>query len=89
MKVDTELAKAGLNVKSLFVDGRDVHQNTVAKLHADFRCKRCGTVYDVPIEESDAPKFRGNIDRIVSETIVCYLGICNKCVENTGAMYHH
>jgi len=81
MQIDSRIAKRRPSVKPIFIDERNVRHDVVAKLHAHFRCKYCGTVYDIPIEESDVPKFRGNSDHLITETIIYYMGTCNRCVE--------
>ena len=66
-------------VKSLFIDERNVRYDAVTKLHAHFKCKQCGAISDVPLEETDLPKFRGNSDLAPVETQIYFMGTCQKC----------
>jgi len=68
-------------VNTLFIDEKNVRYQADTKLHAHFKCKNCGDIYDIPLDESDTPKFRGNPDLSTTETQVYFLGICKKCVK--------
>ena len=67
--------------KSIFIDEKNVRYDPVITLHAHFRCTCCDTIYNVPLEESDIPKFREKSDLTLAETQVYFLGTCEKCVE--------
>jgi len=66
-------------VISLFIDERNVRYDAATYLHAHFKCKQCGAISDVALEESDMPKFRGNPNLSPVETQIYFLGTCNKC----------
>ena len=68
-------------VKSLFIDEKNVRYDAVDELHAHFRCKLCDAIYNVPLEKSDVPQFKGNPDLTLNETQIYFLGTCKKCVE--------
>ena len=69
-------------VNALFIDERNVRYDAITKLHAHFKCKHCGAISDVPLEETDLPKFRGNADLAPVETQIYFMGICQKCDGN-------
>ena len=72
-------------VKAIFIDERNVRFDAFTHLHAHFKCKRCNAIYEVPLEESDVPQFRGDDDLILDEMQIYCLGTCRKCaaMENT------
>jgi len=69
-------------VTALFIDEKSVRYDGDTTVHAHFRCKNCGAVYDVPLEKSDIPPYRGNPDFYPGETQVYFLGTCKKCIKN-------
>ena len=68
-------------VKTIFIEEKNVRYDAITKLHAHFKCKFCDTIYNVPLEESDLPKFKKKTDLTLSETQVYFFGACKKCVE--------
>jgi len=82
MQVNKELKKMKPVVEPVFVDKKNVHCNDVTELHGYFRCKHCEKIFDVQLEETDLPKFRGHSDLTPNETQVYFLGVCKKCDEN-------
>jgi len=82
MQVDNKLKKKKPVVKPVFVDQKNVHHNVVMELHGYFRCKYCEKIFDVQLEETELPKFRGNPDLMPNETQVYFLGNCKKCDDN-------
>ena len=69
-------------VNSLFIDERNVRYDAVTSLHAHFKCKHCGSISDVPLEEKDLPKFKGSPDLIPDDTQIYFLGFCTKCINS-------
>jgi len=69
-------------VNSLFIDERNVRYDVVTDLHAHYKCKHCGAIYDVPLEETDLPQFRGNASLSPVETQIYFVGICRNCEES-------
>ncbi len=67
-------------VIALFIDEKNVRYDGDTRGHAHFRCKKCGAIHDVPLEENDIPPFRGSVDLHPDETQVYFLGTCNKCM---------
>ena len=79
MQVDNELIKTRLTFRSVFFGSGNGRYNAGKNHFAHFRCKRCDTVYFLPIKESEIPKFRGNTELTITETQVYFLGTCKKC----------
>jgi Fe2+ or Zn2+ uptake regulation protein len=48
--------------------------------HSHFYCKKCNTIYDIPLDEDDSKKtINGNK---IEEVHIYYKGICKKCLNN-------
>ena len=69
-------------VKSIFIDEKNVRYDPITTLHAHFKCMYCDTIHNVPLEESDIPKFREKSDHTLADTQIYFLGTCEKCVKN-------
>ena len=72
-------------VKAIFIDERNVRYDAQTRLHAHFKCKRCNTILEVPLEESDVPPFRGGSDLHLSDTQIYFMGTCRKCTDQISA----
>jgi len=68
-------------ISSMFIDERNVRYGINTETHAHFKCRDCSRIYDVPLEESDIPQFRGNPDLLPYEVQVYFMGSCKKCSE--------
>jgi len=66
-------------VLSLFIDEKNMRYDAHTHAHAHFRCKKCSTIYDISIEETDIPPFRGSEDFLPEETQIYFLGACGEC----------
>ena len=71
-------------VVSLFIEERNVRYGLLTTVHAHFRCRCCGCIYDVPLEKSDIPQFKDNFDFSPDEMQIYYWGNCKKC-DNSSA----
>jgi Fur family ferric uptake transcriptional regulator/Fur family peroxide stress response transcriptional regulator len=67
-------------VIALFIDEKNMRYDGDTTDHAHFRCKRCGMIYDVPLEKKDIPPFRGTSDLCPDGAQVYFSGICKKCM---------
>lgn len=66
-------------VLSLTIDEKNVRYDSDTSNHAHFKCKCCGSIYDIPLEESEIPRFKGENNLFLEETQVYYMGICKNC----------
>ena len=68
-------------VISLLIDDRNVRYDINADdvEHAHFRCKNCYCIFDVPIEKSDIPQFKGHSYLFPNEVHISFLGFCINC----------
>jgi Fe2+ or Zn2+ uptake regulation protein len=81
MRVKNEIAKTKPTVMSVFNENRNVGNDDYVKLQAHFRCKRCGMVCSIPLDESDYPKFRGAAGVTLTGSHIYFLGTCKKCCD--------
>lgn len=66
-------------VLSLDIDDKNIHYDGDTSVHAHFRCKNCGVIIDLPIDQVNMvdPKYLDGF--LVTEINVYYKGICDKC----------
>ena len=64
---------------SLTIDEKNVRYDACTSRHAHFKCKECGSIYDVPLDDADIPAFKGNEAFSVEETQVYFFGTCKQC----------
>jgi Fe2+ or Zn2+ uptake regulation protein len=67
-------------VLSLTIDEKNVRYDAETSDHAHFKCRKCGAIYDVPLEEADSPAFRGDKAHSLDETQIYFLGTCKNCL---------
>jgi len=68
-------------VLALTIDEKNVRYDILTSNHAHFKCKTCGNIYDVPLDESNIPAFKGDDTFSLEETQVYFLGTCKYCKE--------
>ncbi|MDR1154109.1 MAG: transcriptional repressor [Bacteroidales bacterium] len=68
-------------VISLAIDDRNVRYDAETSDHAHFKCRKCGAIFDVPLEKTDIPAFRGHISHNPDEIQIYFLGVCGECLK--------
>lgn len=68
-------------VLSLTIDEKNLRYDATTATHAHFKCKTCGKVYDIPMEEQQVPPFNNPAKFNLEETQVYFLGECEKCIQ--------
>ncbi len=69
-------------VIALLIDERNVRYDGDTSIHAHFKCKKCEAIYDVPLDKTDIPIFKGDQDLHPEETQIYFIGTCKKCTQN-------
>ena len=64
---------------ALFIDERNVRYEAHTCPHAHFRCKKCNTIFDVPLEETDIPQCKSSEDFYIEDTQIYFMGTCKDC----------
>ncbi|NDV65254.1 Fur family transcriptional regulator [Bacteroides sp. 224] len=68
-------------VLSLTIDEKNVRYDAYTYTHAHFKCKKCGRIYDIPLDENQVPPFSNDTNHKLDETQVYFLGICEHCQD--------
>jgi Fur family peroxide stress response transcriptional regulator len=65
-------------LQTIRVEEDETRYDIRAELHAHFRCKKCGNIYDLEkkITITDMEEIEGHL---IEEKSICYSGICKKC----------
>lgn len=66
-------------ITALTIDEKNVRYDGDTSVHAHFRCKKCGMIRDVPLNEAEMPSFEENADFTAEETLVYFVGTCRSC----------
>ena len=64
---------------ALYIDEKNVRYDINLHVHAHFRCRKCGDIYEVPLKKEEIPQCKGSDYLRSEETQVYFLGICGKC----------
>ena len=71
-------------VLALTIDEKNIRYDGYTSDHAHLKCKKCGMIYDIPLEKSVlTPLAQTGDNYTIEETQIYFLGVCKKCnVEN-------
>jgi len=64
--------------KAVFIDEKNVRYDSIMSAHAHFRCKKCGSIFDVQLDKKDVPQC-SNSELRSEETEVYFFGTCGNC----------
>lgn len=64
---------------SLEIDEKNIRYDGDTSIHAHFRCKSCGAIIDLPVDQVNMvdPKYLEGF--VVTEINAFYKGLCDKC----------
>jgi len=68
-------------VKSVSIDDKNLRYDANISFHAHFKCKQCGSVYDVPLHNNAAFEIKNTEELVLTECQVYYKGYCKQCKE--------
>lgn len=69
-------------IQMITIDEKNARYDADTSLHAHFRCKGCGEIFDVPVLGMDAVRVQAD-GRFEMDDIQLYCrGYCSKCKEN-------
>lgn len=65
-------------LQTIKVEEDETRYDIRSEMHAHFRCKKCGNIYDLEKEIiiKDTEEIEGHL---IEEKSICYSGICKKC----------
>jgi Fur family ferric uptake transcriptional regulator/Fur family peroxide stress response transcriptional regulator len=70
-------------IQMLTIDEKNVCFDAGISPHAHFLCKKCGTIYDMPIEKQSVEELNESANtggHQIAEMHYYYKGVCEKCV---------
>lgn len=63
----------------LTIDDKNLRFDGDTSVHAHFKCKKCGMVYDIELVENNIPSLKGYPGLYSQETQVYFFGVCKEC----------
>ena len=68
-------------ILAIGIDEKNIRYDGDITPHAHFKCKGCGCIYDIPIEQNSSVFINGIGELIIDEVHVYYKGYCKECFE--------
>ncbi|MCL1933883.1 MAG: transcriptional repressor [Candidatus Azobacteroides sp.] len=68
-------------IQAISIDEKNIRYDADISVHAHFKCKRCGRVYDFPIKDDSIFEIKDSEDFIVTDYQVYYKGYCRQCKD--------
>ncbi|MCC8146901.1 MAG: transcriptional repressor, partial [Bacteroidales bacterium] len=69
-------------IQSILIDEKNVRYDANANLHAHFKCKGCGEIFDIHLENTEITNIKSVKGFNVTECLIYYKGFCEKCKTN-------
>ncbi|MEG0949962.1 MAG: transcriptional repressor [Bacteroidales bacterium] len=69
-------------VKTIGIDEKNARFDGDMSPHAHFRCKNCGCIYDIPLDQNDKIFIDGIGELTIDEVHLYYKGFCKNCQQN-------
>jgi Fur family ferric uptake transcriptional regulator/Fur family peroxide stress response transcriptional regulator len=66
-------------VRTVSIDEKNVRYDADISLHAHFKCRMCGKVYDLHVDGLDALKIQHPDKQKITECQIYYKGYCETC----------
>ena len=70
-------------VRHIDIDERNARFDGDMDIHAHFRCKKCGSIFDIPLPDIKH-LFPSVQDCVIDEAYVNIKGYCKKCIKRTS-----
>ena len=75
-------------IQVITIDDKNLRYDAVISCHAHFKCKQCGSVQDLPLNDRAIFEIKDSDDFILTECQVYYKGYCKQCkdifIQNTN-----
>lgn len=68
-------------VKTIAIDEKNARYDGDMSPHAHFRCKNCGCIYDIPLDQNDKIFVDGIGELTIDEVHLYYKGLCKDCLD--------
>ncbi len=66
-------------ILSLSIDEKNVRYDGDISNHAHFKCKKCGCLYDLPVEGMNSIHVENKGNLLITECHLYYKGFCERC----------
>jgi Fur family ferric uptake transcriptional regulator/Fur family peroxide stress response transcriptional regulator len=70
-------------ISAIHIDEKNVRYDADISLHAHFKCKRCGCMFDLPVKGFDSIRIEHAGDLLITESHLYYKGYCERCKGET------
>ena len=75
-------------IQAITIDDKNLRYDSIISCHAHFKCKQCGNVYDISLNDRAALEMKDSTDFLPTECQVYYKGYCKQCkaifIQNTN-----
>jgi Fur family ferric uptake transcriptional regulator/Fur family peroxide stress response transcriptional regulator len=68
-------------IQAINIDDRNQRYDADISNHAHFKCKQCGSLYDIPLKDSVAFEINDSEDFTLTECQIYLKGYCKHCKE--------
>ena len=72
-------------VLTIGIDDKNARYDGNVTPHAHFRCKNCGCIYDIPLDQNDKIFIDGIGELTIEEVHLYYKGYCKDCREKEAS----
>lgn len=61
------------------IDEKNVRYDGNINNHAHFKCRKCGIIHDIELDDSEIPQIKDKNNYNLEETQVYFIGTCKNC----------
>lgn len=79
------LAQQGA-INEITIDEKNVRYDADISSHAHFRCKHCGSLFDLPVKRLPSVEVEKIDGFVITDTQLYYKGYCKKCKTKAPAL---
>jgi Fur family ferric uptake transcriptional regulator/Fur family peroxide stress response transcriptional regulator len=66
-------------IQMISIDEKNTRYDADISCHAHFKCKQCGSIYDLRLDDISAFKIKDTKGLVLTELQIYYKGYCEKC----------
>ena len=68
-------------IQAISIDDKNVRYDADISRHAHFKCKLCGCVHDIPLNDASILEIKNSQNFVLTEYQVYYKGYCRQCKD--------
>lgn len=69
-------------IQMITIDEKNARYDADTSVHAHFKCKRCGEIFDVAVSGMNVVTVKADSHFVVDDVQLYCRGYCKKCIEN-------